>query len=572
MRIRRIIFIFCCTIFLAINVDIEAATFGENQSFYVEPAYDLSQREQIVATLIKISPQLYWYADNEWWNKLDSAKQSELLDNLNKLTEEFEYKIYPALTSTFGTEWTPGIDRDTRITILIHQMKDEARGYFNSGDEYSKSQFPKSNEKEMVYLSAGGIIDPQAKSFLTHEFMHLISFNQKERRFSVVEETWLNEGRAEYASTLVGYDQIYTGSNLERRVKNFLDKPYDSLTEWKNKSHDYGVLNLFTQYLVDHYGIDILANSLKTQKTGIDSINVALSQKGFTDNFSQIFTNWTIAVLINDCNLGSKYCYLNQNLKNFHVTPLTNFLPLIGESTLSVTNTTTNWAGNWHKVSGGRGILKFEFMGNQTVKFKIPYVVQDSSGKYAVNFLVLDSNQKGSIVISDFGTQNTAIIIIPSVQSKTSNFTDQEPLYTFSWSASAKQENNPQPEEENIGALLAQIASLQKEIARLQAELQALSNNTNTNQTCQKFTENLYFGTINDNRVKCLQEFLKDQGTDIYPEGLITGNFLGLTQQAVIRFQEKYEAEILAPLGLVKGTGFFGASTRSKINEILGYK
>ena len=73
-----------------------------------------------------------------------------------------------------------------------------------------------------------------------------------------------------------------------------------------------------------------------------------------------------------------------------------------------------------------------------------------------------------------------------------------------------------------------------------------------------------------NNEVKCLQQFLKDQGAEIYPEGIISGNFLTLTQAAVIRFQEKYASEILIPLGLERGTGFVGSSTRNKINNLLG--
>ena len=46
------------------------------------------------------------------------------------------------------------------------------------------------------------------------------------------------------------------------------------------------------------------------------------------------------------------------------------------------------------------------------------------------------------------------------------------------------------------------------------------------------------------------EEFLKKQGPDIYPEGIVTGNFLELTKKAVIRFQEKYREEILEPLGI----------------------
>lgn len=83
-----------------------------------------------------------------------------------------------------------------------------------------------------------------------------------------------------------------------------------------------------------------------------------------------------------------------------------------------------------------------------------------------------------------------------------------------------------------------------------------------------KFNVNLRYGQRGDD-VRFLQIFLKDQGSGIYPEGIISGWFGSLTRKAVIRFQEKYASEILAVWGLIKGTGFVGRTTRSKINEIL---
>jgi peptidoglycan hydrolase-like protein with peptidoglycan-binding domain len=62
------------------------------------------------------------------------------------------------------------------------------------------------------------------------------------------------------------------------------------------------------------------------------------------------------------------------------------------------------------------------------------------------------------------------------------------------------------------------------------------------------------------------------QGSDIYPEGLLTGNFGNLTKSAVARFQEKYKNEVLLPLGLSEGTGFAGVLTRQKINQLLNGK
>ncbi len=62
----------------------------------------------------------------------------------------------------------------------------------------------------------------------------------------------------------------------------------------------------------------------------------------------------------------------------------------------------------------------------------------------------------------------------------------------------------------------------------------------------------------------------KAQGLEIYPEGIVSGWFGPLTKKAVIRFQETYTDDILASWGLIKGTGFVGQITRTKINEILG--
>jgi len=81
-----------------------------------------------------------------------------------------------------------------------------------------------------------------------------------------------------------------------------------------------------------------------------------------------------------------------------------------------------------------------------------------------------------------------------------------------------------------------------------------------------KFTQPLYLGKKNTD-VTYLQIFLKNQGTDIYLQGLVTGYFGPLTKGAVIKFQVKY--------GIISTTsspaaGLVGPKTRAKINGILG--
>ncbi len=104
----------------------------------------------------------------------------------------------------------------------------------------------------------------------------------------------------------------------------------------------------------------------------------------------------------------------------------------------------------------------------------------------------------------------------------------------------------------------ANLTVLLENVAALQAYLKA------TTPAAAKFETNLAPGTQGD-AVKALQEFLKAQGTDIYPEGLTTGYYGDLTKAAVGRFQMKH--------GIVTGSsdagyGLFGPKTRTKANSL----
>jgi len=266
---------------------------------------------------------------------------------------------------------------------------------------------------------------------------------------------------------------------------------------------------------------------------------------------------------VNNCSLGSKYCYKNENLKNVRVFPESNFLPTDSTSILSVNYTTKSWAGYWNKILGGGGTLVFEFDGSTEGNFKIPYLLCDSLNKCFVGFLALDKNQDGKIILEDFNKKYSSLTIIPSVQNDKNGSN-----YYFSWRAAVNVNMDNKGDEELIKKLLEQIDALKAQITVLQSKINSLKNNPNIS-SCSKFENNLYFGIMNNQEVSCLQGFLKKQGEGVYPEGLVTGNFFNLTKSAIIRFQEKYSDEILKPLGLSKGTGYVGLKTREKINKLL---
>ena len=543
---------------------------AETQSFFVDSSYDASGRREIDATLVRSDSRLYFYVEKSWWDNRSTREQNDLRIALFELGQEFQNNIYPILTSTFGTEPKPGIDKDERITILIHPMVSEAGGYFRLGDVYEGAISPTSNKREMVYLNSEYIGKIEAKSFLAHEFTHLITINQKDLLKRVNEETWLNEARAEYAPTLLGYDDVYQGSNLERRVRDFLTKPTDSLTEWLNTKEDYGVINMFVQYLVDHYGKDVLIDYLKSSQVGIASLDEALQRNGFKENFAQIFQDWTITVLVNNCEVGSKYCYANPHLASLRVAPVSYYIPG-GETVVSTNHTAPAWSANWHRFVGGGQNFTLEFEGTSSVDFEVPYVLCDLHYECSIGFFSLNEEQKGAIAFSQFDTTYSSLTIIPFLKSKTSGFNGRENTFLFSWEVKVQREAEAKAQEEAQlrGQLLARVAELQEQIRQLQTQLAILQGQSTPVVSCERFERNLSFG-VRSEEVKCLQQFLVAQGSEIYPESLVTGNFLSLTRQAVIRFQEKYASEVLVPIGESRGTGYVGQLTRNKINQLIG--
>lgn len=72
------------------------------------------------------------------------------------------------------------------------------------------------------------------------------------------------------------------------------------------------------------------------------------------------------------------------------------------------------------------------------------------------------------------------------------------------------------------------------------------------------FEHDLYFGMTQNNEVKELQEFLREQGVYHYEA---TGNFLTRTRDAVKQFQER---EGIAPV-----EGYFGIKTRTRANAMM---
>jgi len=416
---------------------------AENQTvFFVESQYDATQRSQITATLQQTSERAYFYTDSVWWESLSLSEKSQALNSINSLASEFDNVIYGKLTSFFGDIWSPGIDNDPRITILFFPLTGKAGGYINYSDEYSKSVVARSNEREMVYLNTDHLNKAIIKSFLAHEFQHLITFYQKDKIHGVVEDVWLNEARSEYSPTYLGYDEPFSGSNLENRVATFSANPSDPLCEFKSDSADYGLVNIFMQYLAEKYGQDVISESTKDEKVGIESINNALKKRGYSVTFQDVFTNWVVANFLNNCSAGDLYCYNNLNLSK------SNLYVSFKESTvtqeLTKQETIKDWQALYYQFEPvgklEKTFLKLSFKKENTGDyFKIPYIVEKTDGTFLINFMEIVGSES-TLYISEFGDTVKSVTVVPLKESKVSDFTTADPSSAFSLEGSLTEE------------------------------------------------------------------------------------------------------------------------------------
>ena len=411
---------------------------NKSYKFYLDSKYDFSFRTEITATLKRVSANAYFYVEDEYWNELAVDQRIAYLEHVDKLAIEFDDTIYPSLTYVFGQEWKPGIDNDDKITILLTKLQLSAGGYFNEKDEVSQAQEPTSNAREMIYLNSAQISNPLIYSLLAHEMQHLISWNQKEKTRGVKDDIWLNELRSEYAPTVCGYDSAYVGSNLEKRIDDFLARPFDSLTEWKGDRYDYPSVNVFGHYLAEQFGEDILKYIMQTSDIGIKSVESAIMSKGYNFTFSQVFNNWAVANFLNEGSfyLG-QYGYKNPYLKGtINISPIT--YSITSASVISIAQQAKDWSPYMYRFFNKQETdtvakdleIEFEGMvnsGNFSVVYIIDYISQSQPSIGTMNM----QNQKGTIKIYDFKNTVDSVTILISNQFKKTNFTSSDPITNF---------------------------------------------------------------------------------------------------------------------------------------------
>lgn len=441
MKIRKFLIqsIFVVLAFIFSAGVVLADNYNDARLFFTDSKYSADAKTSVSATLKSISSYAYFYIEDNYWKSIgDTTKQNDYIKTLDKLGIEFDTNIYPNLTKFYGKPWEPGIDNDTRITFLVMPLKENFGGYFSSKDEYDQKTFSDSNQREMVYISAADISIRDfniLKTFIAHEFTHLIIFYQKEKLKNISEDVWFHEARAEYSSTVLSYDSVFAGSNLERRVDNFEENFSDPIGEWKNQAADYGLVMTFMQYLKDNYEINkILVDTLQGDKAGIGSINDIFTAGGSSEEFEDVFMNFAIANYINDKSINDgKYGYGNANLKNIKLSP--SFIASISNGgKISQDISLKDWSFKYYKFNGLAKTAKITLKKSLVSDaYKVGIIITNSDGTKTVQ--KIDLTQKDTeLYLSGLGTIIRDFTIVPIAGNKTENFTDNDPSYLLNLS------------------------------------------------------------------------------------------------------------------------------------------
>ena len=319
---------------------------GQRETFWVNDEQLSDTYITIEATLRYATPHVYM-----WVQEGLSLDQ----EGIEAAAREFEEHIYPTNRQYFGSEWTPGVDNDVHIHVLNASLP-SVGGYYSSIDEYPQSVNRFSNQREMVYIN-GDYVSPGTdlySSYLAHEFQHMIHWNMDPN-----EDTWVNEGCAQTAETLNGYDAWVT---------TFLNVPDTQLTAWADEIEQagpyYDASHLFMYYFAERFGPELMKELTATPQDGMEGLDAVLGQNGLGLTSTEVFEDWLIANFLNDQSVGDgRYGYEGIWLPD--TSAVDHRHRRFPDSRAS---TVHQYAADYIELESGRGDLVIEFRGSTQVK------------------------------------------------------------------------------------------------------------------------------------------------------------------------------------------------------------
>ncbi len=299
-----------------------SSSVGDSKSFYITYS---STTQKKSFRCYAAGTHCYVYSDTE-----SSDKYQDVTSYATRVADYFDNTIYSLVHNYIGSEWSPGIDGDSRIYIVLAPGMNNA--YFSFTDEYKQSAIPSgeySNEVEAIYVdpllfsSASEKADSKIEvieSVIAHEFTHMVRFNMKfvgsnqspgyntmAAYYST--EIPVHEGTAQFVENVLlhrGITDNYSSIASMRAsgLELYLEMPeICTLTSGEfNYNNGTGGLGIYemgffiVQYLYEKYGYDAISKLNKADgKLGIDSFYAATGTRG---DFETAFDKQALSLLL----------------------------------------------------------------------------------------------------------------------------------------------------------------------------------------------------------------------------------------------------------------------------------
>jgi len=243
--------------------------------------------------------------------------------------------ILSIMSNYFGSP--PDIDMDSKLDILLLDIHDTfasdgsyVAGFFDPNDLINSST---SNRRDLIYIDLYPSIKYEDEisvirsvPTLAHEYQHLIHANYEG---SEREYIFINEGLSELAEIVCGFPP--------RPPSNHFNYPNRALLSWNfsNPLPDYSRASLWTHYLFEQIGYEHISELVQSSSIGGNEYE-SLCRQYTGYSLDEFFVNWSIANLVNQSQIDTKYGYIHP-LRHEFISPqrrIEDLLPAAGTKSL----------------------------------------------------------------------------------------------------------------------------------------------------------------------------------------------------------------------------------------------
>jgi immune inhibitor A len=337
-------------------LDAEPIPIGTKQDFWVLDT-NINQSQLIEARLEYAGEIVYFWVD---------TRVEVNLGDIERIVERFEEETYPSVRSLIGSEWNPGVDGDPHLYMLYAKgLGASVAGLFWPNDEYSPMVHEYSNGHEMFYLNADGVSlgSGYIESVLAHEFQHMVHWHIDRN-----EETWLNEGFSELVELVLGFeiggfDYLYS-QNTDQQLTRWPSEPGAA-------GEHYGQVFLFSTYLFDRFGREVIGAIAANTADGLTGIDRTLAAENIKDPFSgdritadDVFLDWAVSLALQDPGLADG----RYGLQSYTNAPIPRFNDIFDRCPTSLQKRTVNQYGIDLVKIKCHGDYRLRFTGQTTTK------------------------------------------------------------------------------------------------------------------------------------------------------------------------------------------------------------